>query len=80
MEEKANTGQVIIVLTEHLTFGTLLIPYMAEKSDDGTYQLIEQAFHASPEAISRMNERGRATSYRHRLSLYREISDGDLFA
>jgi len=26
MEEKANTGQVIIVLTEHLTFGTLLIP------------------------------------------------------
>lgn len=25
MEEKANTGQVIIVLTEHLTFGTLLI-------------------------------------------------------
>ena len=69
MEEKANTGQVIIVLTEHLTFGTLLIPYMAEKSDDGTYQLIEQAFHASPEAISR-----------HRLTLYREISDGDLFA
>ena len=56
MEEKANTGQVIIVLTEHLTFGTLLIPYMAEKSDDGTYQLIEQAFHASPEAINRMNE------------------------
>ena len=56
MEEKANTGQVIIVLTEHLTFGTLLIPYMAEKSDDGTYQLIEQAFHAFPEAISRMNE------------------------
>ena len=56
MEEKANTGQVIIVLTEHLTFGTLLIPYMAEKSNDGTYQLIEQAFHAFPEAISRMNE------------------------
>lgn len=56
MEEKAITGQVIIVLTEHLTFGTLLIPYMAEQSDDGTWQLIEQAFHASPEAISRMNE------------------------
>ena len=43
MEEKAITGQVIIVLTEHLTFGTLLIPYMAEQSDDGTWQLIEQA-------------------------------------
>lgn len=51
MEEKANTGQVIIVLTEHLTFGTLLIPYMAEKSDDGTYQLIEQGFsRLHPEA------------------------------
>ena len=70
MEEKANTGQVIIVLTEHLTFGTLLIPYMAEKSDDGTYQLIEQAFHASPEAISRMNEAEQQESHhwhhRHR--------------
>ena len=62
MEEKAITGQVIIVLTEHLTFGTLLIPYMAEQSDDGTWQLIEQAFHASPD----------------RLSLYRKISDGSL--
>ena len=27
MEEKANTGQVIIVLTEHLTFGTLPVSY-----------------------------------------------------
>ena len=51
MKEKAITGEVIIVFTEHPTFGILLIPYMAEKSDDGTYQLIEQAFHASPEAI-----------------------------
>ena len=76
MEEKANTGQVIIVLTEHLTFGTLLIPYMAEKSDDGTYQLIEQAFHASPRS-NQPNERSRATSYRHRLTLHREISDGN---
>ena len=79
MEEKANTGQVIIVLTEHLTFGTLLIPYMAEKSDDGTYQLIEQAFSRFTRS-NQPDERGRATSYRHRLSLYREISDGDLFA
>lgn len=56
MKEKTITGQVIIVLAEHPTFGTLLIPYSAEKSDDGTWQLIEQAFHASPEAISRMSE------------------------
>lgn len=56
MKEKIVTGQVIIVLAEHPVFGTLLIPYCAEKSDDGTWQLIEQAFHASPEAISRMSE------------------------
>lgn len=56
MKEKTITGQVIIVLAEHPTFGTLLIPYSAEKSDDGTWQLIEQAFHASPEAICRMSE------------------------
>ena len=77
MEEKANTGQVIIVLTEHLTFGTLLIPYMAEKSDDGTYQLIEQAFHASPEAISRMNEAEQQAI--DIASHYREIFNGSLF-
>ena len=76
MEEKAITGQVIIVLTEHLTFGTLLIPYMAEQSDDGTWQLIEQAFHASPEAISRMNEAERQAI--DIASHYTEISDGSL--
>lgn len=77
MEEKAITGQVIIVLTEHLTFGTLLIPYMAEQSDDGTWQLIEQAFHASPEAISRMNEAERQ-AIDIASPLYRKISDGSL--
>ena len=48
MKEKATTGQVIIVLAEHPTFGTLLIPYSAEKSDDGTWQLIEQASMLPP--------------------------------
>lgn len=56
MKEKTSTGQVLIVLAEHPTFGTLLIPYSADKSDDGTWQLIEQAFHASPQAIARMSE------------------------
>ena len=79
MKEKATTGQVIIVLAEHPTFGTLLIPYSAEKSDDGTWQLIEQAFHASPEAICRMSEAERqaidiASHYTEK------ISDGNLFA
>lgn len=56
MNKKSNTGQVIIVFTEHPVLGPLLIPYIAERSDDETLQLIEQAFHASPEAIALMSE------------------------
>ena len=56
MREKTTNGQVIIVYTEHPVFGILLIPYIAERLEDGTLQLIEQAFHASPEAIEQMNE------------------------
>lgn len=56
MEERINNGKVIIVFTEHPTLGTLLTPYFAEKSDNETLQLIEQAFHASPEAMEQMSE------------------------
>ena len=56
MREKTTNGQVIIVYTEHPVFGILLIPYIAERLEDSTLQLIEQAFHASPEAIEQMNE------------------------
>lgn len=56
MEERINNAQVIIVFTEHPVLGTLLIPYLAEKSDNDTLQLIEQAFHASPEAMEQMSE------------------------
>lgn len=56
MKETAITGHVIIVFTEHPVLGTLLIPYLAEKSDNGTLHLIEQAFHASSEAIAHMSE------------------------
>ncbi len=78
MREKPSDGQVIIVFTEHPVFGILLIPYIAERLEDGTLQLIEQAFHASPEAIEQMNEAERQ-SHRHRFSLYREIFNGSLF-
>lgn len=56
MEEKVTSGQVIIVLTEHPLFGSLLIPYIVERDSDGTLCLTEQAFHASEKAISHMNE------------------------
>lgn len=56
MKEKTTIGQVIIVLTEHPVLGMLLIPYIAERQDDETVCLIEQAFHASPEGISRMSD------------------------
>lgn len=74
MKERPTNGQVIIVFTEHPILGILLIPYIAEKLDDGTLQLVEQAFHASPEAMSKMSEAERqAISYR--LLLYREASN-----
>lgn len=78
MREKTTNGQVIIVYTEHPVFGILLIPYIAERLEDGTLQLIEQAFHASPEAIEQMNEAERQ-AIEHRFSLYREIFNGSLF-
>lgn len=53
MREKTTNGQVIIVYTEHPVFGILLIPYIAERLEDGTLQLIEQAFHASPELLNK---------------------------
>ena len=56
MKEKTSDGQIIIVLTEHPVLGILLIPYIAERLSDNTLQLVEQAFHASAEAMSRMSE------------------------
>ena len=56
MKEKIINGQVVIVFTEHPVFGILLIPYIAERPGDDTLQLVEQAFHASPEAMERMSE------------------------
>lgn len=56
MKERAIKEQVIIVFTEHPVLGILLTPYIAEKLTDGTLQLIEQAFHASPEAMSQMTD------------------------
>ena len=56
MKERQTNGQVIIVFTEHPILGILLIPYLAERLDNGTLQLMEQAFHASPEALSKMSE------------------------
>lgn len=56
MKEKATTGQIIIVFTEHPVFGSLLIPYLAEKGKDETLHLVEQAFHASEDTLALMNE------------------------
>lgn len=77
MKERPTNGQVIIVFTDHPILGILLIPYIAEKLDDGTLQLVEQAFHASPEAMSKMSESERqaihiASYYteKHLMSVY----------
>ena len=62
MKERPTNGQVIIVFTDHPILGILLIPYIAEKLDDGTLQLVEV----------------RKTSYSYRLLLYREASNESL--
>lgn len=56
MKEALITSQVIIVLTEHPVLGQLLIPYTAKRTSDYTLEVIEQAFHASPDALNSMNE------------------------
>lgn len=56
MREKLSTEEVIIVFTEHPVLGPLLTPYLAEKDENGTYHLIEQAFHASAETLAKMSE------------------------
>lgn len=53
MREKTTNGQVIIVYTEHPVFGILLIPYIAERLEDGTLQLIEQAFTLLPKLLNK---------------------------
>lgn len=55
MKETTATNQVVIVVTEHPVLGVLLTPYIADQSADGTIQLIEQAFHASPETVALMS-------------------------
>ncbi len=48
---------MIILHTEHSIFGSLLVPYIAEKfSDDRQLRLVEQAFHASPQTVAQMSE------------------------
>ena len=56
MKRNTTSIQVVIVLTEHPLFGVLLTPYTAEKLANGIIQLIEQAFHASHEAMECMND------------------------
>lgn len=61
MREKPSTEEVIIVFTEHPVLGPLLTPYLAERDENGTYHLMEQAFHASPERFAKMSEAERQT-------------------
>ena len=39
MKERPTNGQVIIVFTEHPILGILLIPYIAERLNDGTFAI-----------------------------------------
>lgn len=56
MKKALSTNQVVIVLVEHPVLGILLIPYTVSRTPDNTLEVIEQAFHSSPDAIKKMNE------------------------
>lgn len=56
MKEAPTTNQVVIVLVEHPVLGLLLVPYTVGRTLDNTLEVIEQAFHASPDALKKMNE------------------------
>lgn len=56
MKKALSTNQVVIVLVEHPVLGILLIPYTVSRTPDNMLEVIEQAFHASPDAIKKMNE------------------------
>lgn len=56
MKKALSTNQVVIVLVEHPVLGILLIPYTVSRTPDNTLEVIEQAFHASLDAIKKMNE------------------------
>ena len=56
MKEALTTNQVVIVLVEHPVLGLLLVPYTIGRALDNTLEVIEQAFHASPDALKKMNE------------------------
>ena len=56
MKEALTTNPVVIVLVEHPVLGLLLVPYTVGRALDNTLEVIEQAFHASPDALKKMNE------------------------
>ena len=56
MKEALTTNQVVIVLVEHPVLGLLLVPYTVGRALDNTLEVIEQAFHASLDALKKMNE------------------------
>lgn len=60
MKQKTANDKVIMVLTDHPALGMLVIPYIAEKREDGTLCLIEQAFHASQATLEKMTEAERS--------------------
>lgn len=61
MQEETTGIKIIIVLVQHPSLGSLLIPYTARVDADGMVQLLEQAFHVSPAQLSTLTEAERKT-------------------
>ncbi|WP_321478884.1 DEAD/DEAH box helicase [uncultured Bacteroides sp.] len=56
MTKQSTSTQIVIVLSQHPVLGALLIPYTAEKRENETIHLIEQAFHTSRGIALQINE------------------------
>lgn len=57
MKKTSSLHTTVIVLTEHPLLGSLLTPYIAERSEvEDKLHLLEQAFHASPEVTALMTD------------------------
>ncbi|NDW12092.1 DEAD/DEAH box helicase [Bacteroides sp. 214] len=56
MTETNSSSKIVIVLVQQPILGYLLIPYTATKEKDGTYSLIEQAFHISSKTTAEISK------------------------
>lgn len=51
--------QIILIVTKHPVFGYMLVPYTANKEDNGTLRILEQATHTDEDTLHHIEEAGK---------------------